>query len=369
VDPVAHTLVGAALAETGLRKKSPLATATLVLGANAPDIDFFVSILGRDAALLFRRGHTHGVVAMIVLPFALAALMLAWDRFVRRRRRPDAPPARAGPLVALAFLSVWSHPALDWLNTYGVRLLMPFDGTWFYGDSIFILDPWMWLLAAAPVVLARSNGKPSAAAWIVLGCATTALVTLVDLVPWGAKIAWIVGLAAIVALRVSNRARERVPAVAMTGVATLVVYIGAMLAGSHAARSDVDSWLSEQGIHADELAAGPAPADPFVREVIARAGGTYYFVERRWLGEPAFRFTHRPIPVGPRDEIVEAALASPDVRGLRTWMRFPAFEVEETPEGYTVHIEDVRYSRRESGGLGVAVVHLDRELRPRPPAE
>lgn len=102
-----------------------------------------------------------------------------------------------------------------------------------------------------------------------------------------------------------------------------------------------------------------------MREVIARAGDTYYFVERRWLSEPAFRFVHAPIPVGPRDEIVDAALASPDVRGLRTWMRFPAFEVEETPEGYAVHIADVRYSRRESGGLGIAVVHLDRNLRVR----
>jgi inner membrane protein len=259
MDPVAHTLVGAALAETGLRKKTPLATATLVLGANAPDIDFFVSVLGRDASLYFRRGHTHGVVAMIVLPLALAGLMLAWDRFVRLRRRPDAPAARAGPLLALAFVSVWSHPALDWLNTYGVRLLMPFDGTWFYGDSIFIVDPWLWLLAAAPVVLARSQGRPSAAAWIVLGCATTAVVTLVDLVPWGAKVAWIAGLTTVVALRVSNRASERVPAVAFTCMTALLLYIGAMLAGSHAARSDVRAWLGEQGIHAEELASGLSP--------------------------------------------------------------------------------------------------------------
>lgn len=365
MDPVAHTLVGAALAETGLRKKTPLATATLVLGANAPDIDFFISVLGSDASLYFRRGHTHGLVAMVLLPVALTAVMLAWDRFVRRRREPDAPPARAGPLLLLAFLSVWSHPALDWLNTYGVRLLMPFDGTWFYGDSIFIIDPWMWLLAAAPVVLARSEGKPSVAAWIVLGCAMTALVTLVDLVPLGAKVAWIAGLAAIVGLRVSNRTRERARPVAMVCVTGLGLYIGAMLAGSHAARADVDAWLSGQGIRADELASGPAPADPFAWEVIARSGELYYFVGRSWLREPAFQFLHPPIPVGPRNEIVEAALGSPDVRGLRAWMRFPAFEVEETPDGYAVHIHDVRYSRRESGGLGIAVVHLDRELRPR----
>jgi hypothetical protein len=35
MDPVAHTLVDAALAESGLGRKSPLSTATLLLGANA----------------------------------------------------------------------------------------------------------------------------------------------------------------------------------------------------------------------------------------------------------------------------------------------------------------------------------------------
>ena len=130
----------AALAETGLRHRSPLATATLIVGANAPDIDAVAQLLGRDAALYWRRGHTHGVVAMIVLPLVLTGLMLLIDRAVRRRRKPDAPPARAGPLLALAALSVLTHPVLDWMNTYGVRLLMPFDPQWFYGDALFIVD-------------------------------------------------------------------------------------------------------------------------------------------------------------------------------------------------------------------------------------
>jgi len=36
------------------------------------------------------------------------------------------------------------HPTLDWLNTYGMRWLMPFSGRWFYGDAVFIVDPGCW---------------------------------------------------------------------------------------------------------------------------------------------------------------------------------------------------------------------------------
>ena len=34
MDPLAHTLAGASLAQAGLKRLTPLATATLVIGAN-----------------------------------------------------------------------------------------------------------------------------------------------------------------------------------------------------------------------------------------------------------------------------------------------------------------------------------------------
>jgi inner membrane protein len=364
MDPLAHTLVGAVLAESGLKRVTPLATATLLLGANAPDIDVVASFAGADAALYWRRGLTHGVVAMAVLPVVLTGVMLGWDRWVRRRRDPGLTPARAWPLFGLACMSVLTHPALDWLNTYGVRLLMPFDASWHYGDALFIIDPWLWLLCAASVVLAWTRGKPSLIAFLVLGCASTALITLSGLVAWPARIAWLVGMAAIVALRSSERALRHVSRIAGASVALLVLYIGAMIYGSAVARDDARSWLAAQGIDAEVMAASLLPADPFVRDVIARADGHYYMVQRRWGTEPGLRFTSAPIPVGPRDAITRAALAHPDVRGLQNWLRFPSLSVRAHAEGYDVSIRDVRYARGNSG-LGSAIVHLDRALRPR----
>jgi inner membrane protein len=92
-----------------------------VVAANAPDVDVLSYAGGPYLALSFRRGITHGVPAMLVLPFVVAGAMLAWDRWVRRRREPTAPAAPYGALLALSALGVLTHPALDWLNTYGMR--------------------------------------------------------------------------------------------------------------------------------------------------------------------------------------------------------------------------------------------------------
>jgi inner membrane protein len=63
MDPLAHTLFGATLAEAGLKKKTALAAGTLIIGANLPDIDAIAMLWGNDHALYFRRGWTHGILS------------------------------------------------------------------------------------------------------------------------------------------------------------------------------------------------------------------------------------------------------------------------------------------------------------------
>src|SRR5687767_12222421 len=85
MDPLTHTLVGANLAATRLGEKTRLATAAFVLGANLPDIDSWYYFTGQgDFALGFRRGWTHGVLALLVLPLLQTALLLLYARL-----RPD----------------------------------------------------------------------------------------------------------------------------------------------------------------------------------------------------------------------------------------------------------------------------------------
>ena len=96
MDNLCHTLVGAALAEAGLGKKTALGSATLMIAANLPDIDVLAIPLGHS--LGFRRGITHGVPALIVLPFVLTAVMIGWQRW----RKPDAVPPSARWLLILS---------------------------------------------------------------------------------------------------------------------------------------------------------------------------------------------------------------------------------------------------------------------------
>src|SRR5262245_50205404 len=136
-------------------------------------------------ALSFRRGVTHGVAALAILPFVVAGLMIAWDRTVRARRAPDSEPASFGELLPLAFLALLTHPVLDWMNTYGMRWWLPFDGRWSYGDSLFIVDPWLWLLLGGAVALGGIRTMGTGALWLALAAVTSWLVLGTPLAPSG----------------------------------------------------------------------------------------------------------------------------------------------------------------------------------------
>jgi inner membrane protein len=138
LDNLTHSFAGALLAQMGLKKLSGRATATLVIAANIPDIDAVATLLGTES-LAMRRGITHGPIALLLLPILLTGLMLLYNRW-----RPAAQPVQRGPLLLVAYIGTLSHPALDWLNSYGVRFLEPFSSRWFGGDTLFIIDIWIW---------------------------------------------------------------------------------------------------------------------------------------------------------------------------------------------------------------------------------
>jgi inner membrane protein len=148
MDNLTHSLAGALIGQAGLKKKTGLAMPALIIGANLPDVDAacFFWLEGVEH-LAFRRGITHGPPALLLLPLLLAGLLWGWDRWqTRSGRRPEGRlPVHFGWLYGLAFIGALSHPALDWMNVYGIRLLEPFSSRWFYGDVLFIIDIWLWL--------------------------------------------------------------------------------------------------------------------------------------------------------------------------------------------------------------------------------
>ena len=116
----------------------------LIIGANLPDIDAGCVIYGIES-LGMRRGITHGPIALMVLPLLLAGALWWFDKWQERRgKRPEGRlPVRFGWLLTLSFIACLTHPLFDWFNNYGIRLLEPFSSQWFYGDTLFIIDPWI----------------------------------------------------------------------------------------------------------------------------------------------------------------------------------------------------------------------------------
>ncbi len=126
----------------GLKRLTPRAMPALIISANLPDIDSFIApLLGIDA-LGEHRGFTHGVGGLVTMPLLAMAIILLWEKL-----RPGKEcPLNLRGLLAVCFLGTLSHSLLDLMNTYGVRLLDPLSHRWFYGDTLFIMDPWIWLM-------------------------------------------------------------------------------------------------------------------------------------------------------------------------------------------------------------------------------
>jgi inner membrane protein len=85
-------------------------------------------------------------------------------------------PVHKGWLLALAYIGCLSHPLFDWFNSYGIRLLEPFSSQWFYGDTIFIIDIWLWIALIAGVWISIRRERKSASHWRVPAVASFAAI-------------------------------------------------------------------------------------------------------------------------------------------------------------------------------------------------
>src|SRR5664279_5409088 len=141
MEPVTHLLFGAVMARAGLNRKTALATATLTLAAEAPDLDVLSRFGGSAFALNHHRGFTHSFLGVPLVAAAVVGLVYwIWRLRGRKTRNPNQPP-RWGLLFGYACLAGLSHIWLDYTTAYGVRPLWPFSERWISGDLVFIIEP------------------------------------------------------------------------------------------------------------------------------------------------------------------------------------------------------------------------------------
>jgi inner membrane protein len=290
-----------------LGRRTALGATALIAGANLPDIDVLAYFAGPGADLEWRRGWTHGILALPVLPLVLTGfLLLAYQlKWVRRRAQPT--PLAPKQVLLLSSLAILSHPLLDTLNTYGVRWLMPFSGRWFYGDTLFIIDPWVWIAFALGVYYA---GRPR--------------------------------------VRGSRPAR--------LALAAVMIYTSLMALSGWAAQNVITREVASlSGKPARSVMAGPAPIDPFVRHFVVEQDQEYWTGTFRWLERPHLDRHHMlTYPRGrPMHPAFAAAVLTRPARRFLGWARFPTFEVETVAAGdYLVHLVDLRYARGPGDSFG-----------------
>jgi inner membrane protein len=308
MDNLAHALAGAALGHAGLKRQTGLGVATLVIAANLPDIDAASALVGRSLA--WRRGWTHGPIGLALLPILLALAMLAFDRWQRQRgtRPATRAPLRAGWLLALAYIGILSHPLLDLLNTYGVRVLMPFSERWFYGDALFIIDIWVWIALAVGVRLSSRRDRQ----------------------------------------RVARPGRP-----ALIAIAAVAVYAVGMAAASVAAERFALRAIRARGLPPPTtVLASPVPVDPFRRRIIFQTGDAIGFGELRWTPAPTLTLEPDLIPTNMTDPaIAHAAARDQRVADFLYWSRLPFADIRHGPEGAQVTIGDARYNRTPGNGV------------------
>ncbi len=363
MDPLTHTFTGGLLAAGGLRKAAPLATAALLIGANAPDIDIVASWTGEYASLAHRRGWTHGILAWGILPLLIASGLVLWDRLTGTAQ----PATRAHqslfwPLYGISLLGVLTHPFLDWLNNYGIRLLMPFDSRWFYGDTLFIVDPWIWLILGGAWFLVSSNKCWQQVLWAIFWLAASALISLNNLTSPAVLVMWYTGLLAIAVVRVSYKPKTD-KSVARWSLAVAFGYIAANNIAGLVVAEHIDARLSEENTPPPvDVMVSPVAANPFRSIVVVRYHDHYQKGEWDWLASTRLVLSQR-IPDNRQSDIVTAASVTQGAKQFLSWSRYPFADiVQNHAGGYTVSFKDARYSHRE-GTLEGPTVILAPDLR------
>ena len=394
MDNVTHALAGLLLADLTTRQlarrdgrpvdRSVRRTAAVlgIAAAEFPDLDLLYSGpvlgMGKLGYLLHHRGHTHTIVVALVSALVLWGLALVLSRQVR------AGPTRLA-MLGLAVAGTLSHIALDFTNSYGVHPFWPVDNRWVYGDMVFIVEPWLWVIAIPALVMVdRSRfGRVAliGALLLILAAAWT-----LGMVPSGVALAltltaalWSAGAYAL------RTGRVTALAVAAWCAFELVSGIATRAAFAQVARVVPDGLA--------DVVLTPAAADPLCFDaIVVEATDTLYRVHRATVAAwPAVRaraacraasarsllegsdlgilregvvptphaesdaVTWRLSWAAPRAELVRLAERC-DVRAALGFIRVPVWRVE--PDG-EVRLSDLRYG---TGGDGFADVRFPREV-------
>jgi inner membrane protein len=318
MDNLTHTAAGLFLSRVGLGRWTPRALPILLLAANAPDIDILSAVGGSSSYLHYHRHLTHSLVAMPVM--ALLAVLVV--RVASRK-----PVQWLGAYFA-ALVGVASHLLLDFTNSYGIRLWLPFSGEWQRLDLTGVIDIWIW-------------------GALLLGILGPFVGRLV-----GSEVS-------------SGTVREKNPGrgFAIFALAFLLLYNCGRAVLHARAVAELESRLYGESSIPLRVAALPSPANPFRWRGLVETSDFYDVEDVNLAGEfdpTRGMIFHKPEP----SAALEAARRTVAIQEFLRFAQFPLWRVtpvSEPEDGQRVEVLDMRFGTPQAPGLLASAV-LDSKL-------
>ncbi len=361
MDNLTHSLVGLAASKAGLERLSPGTTVLCILAANAPDSDIVTLIGGRWNYLHHHRGITHSILGAIVLGLTLPLIFYFADLMIARIRARQ-PAVRLKGLMIASLLVTATHPFMDWTNNYGIRPFLPWSSQWFYGDFIFIIDPFLWMILGSACFLLTSKSKLLLGIWLLLALLFTYLVLTVPVQrgldqPLVPRTIWIIVLIGLLVSFKLGAAQRWGSQIALAALVVIAVYWGS-LASLHwfainEARIEARAIVSQYGESITDIAAMATLANPFRWSCVLETESAAYRFELSLAGSQSAlsRLVRHERADTTDSPAVEQALQDERARIFLDFARFPVAKVvgADCMTQTLVQLADLRYTQPGSG--------------------
>ncbi|MGI9105385.1 MAG: metal-dependent hydrolase [Pyrinomonadaceae bacterium] len=376
MDNLTHTLVGLAAAKAGLERLSPGATAVCLLAANAPDADIVAAFGGSWFYLKHHRGITHSLAGTLAIALLIPLLYYAGARLIARVRGRTSRVRLRGLLIASLLLSA-SHPLMDWTNNYGVRPLLPWSGQWFYGDLVYIIDPWLWLTLGGASFLLTAKDPRRTVAWGLLALLATSAFILLPvgaeemIYPLASRALWLAGLTCLIVAHRMKLAARWGNSIALASLVFVVVYWGALgLVHARAAaqaRTTAEELARRNSERVLRVAAMPSLADPTEWRALAETDRAIYRFDTSLL---ARRGGELQTPAGlaryekPQGELAAYLMRAAQDERAKIFLDFARFsaarvEPQNCAEELLVQFADLRFTEpgkaRRAGNFALEI--------------
>ncbi len=322
MENLTHSLLGATLAEAALPigatdRQRAMFYGFGIAAANLPDADLlYTSITPAPLGyLLHHRGHTHtlaGIAGLALLTALVAAL----------------PPIRralagiGGRFWMLVIAALASHVIADAWNSYGVHPFYPFTTRWYYGDAVYIAEPWLWTLLGVSVVLnARRDRVKLALSALLIGVPVAAAV--LNVIQFGIVAALaIAGASLVVAMRQRPAAAR-----AWMSLAAAAAFVALSFGASRIARAEVSRRIGRSAAQpVIDMVLNPRPGNPLCWSALTLEDSANFIVMKRGaltiVPGRLFAYCEAPLTGDAVQSIAMLYNASRRDCWVRAWLQF-----------------------------------------------